>query len=116
MAINHRRKTSIRDRIVTGWAGFVTGNAVGRASVRDEKWNFCTSVGYEDENGDELFDLDNDPEETHNIAGNQPEIVAERRSDVEAVIGQPLPGRMIEVCDPAPAPMSHWLQQKLRKQ
>ena len=99
---------------MTGWAEFVTGNAVGRASVRDEKWNFCTSVGYEDENGDELFNLDNDPEETHNIAGHHPEIVAERRSDVEAVIGQPLPGRMIEICDPAPGPMAVWLSKKLK--
>lgn len=106
----------IRDRIVTGWASFITGNAVGRASVRDDRWNFCTSVGYEDEAGDELFDLANDLEERRNVAGLHPDVVADRRSDVEAVLGQPLPGRMVEVCDPAPAPMTHWLEQRLRRQ
>ena len=108
-------KAAVRDRIVTGWASFVTGNAVGRASVRDDRWNFCTSVGYEDEAGDELFDLKTDPEERRNVAGQYPDIVSERRGDVEAVLGQPLPGRMVEVCDPAPAPMSHWLDQYLRR-
>lgn len=108
-------QAAVRDRIVTGWASFVTGNAVGRASVRDDHWNFCTSVGYEDEAGDELFDLERDPEERRNVAGLHPDVVSERRSDVEAVIGQPLPGRMVEVCDPAPAPMTHWLEQRLRR-
>ncbi len=108
-------KASVRDRVVTGWASFVTGNAVGRASVRDEKWNFCTSVGYEDEAGDELFDLETDPDELYNVAAMHPEIVSERRGDVEAVIGQPLPGRMIEVCDAGPAPMSHWLGQLAKR-
>lgn len=106
-------QAAIRDRIVTGWASFITGNAVGRASVRDDRWNFCTSVGYEDQAGDELFDLERDPEELHNVAALHPDVVSARRGDVEAVIGQPLPGRMVEVCDPAPAPMSHWLQQRL---
>lgn len=106
-------QAAIRDRIVTGWASFITGNAVGRASVRDDRWNFCTSVGYEDEAGDELFDLERDPEELHNVAALHPDVVSARRGDVEAVIGQPLPGRMVEVCDPAPAPMTHWLAQRL---
>ena len=106
---------AVRDRIVTGWASFVTGNAVGRVSVRDDRWNFCTSVGYEDEEGDELFDLANDPEERRNVAGLHPDIVSARRGDVEAVIGQPLPGRMVEVCDPAPAPMTQWLEHRLRR-
>ena len=105
---------AVRDRIVTGWASFITGNAVGRASVRDDRWNFCTAVGYEDDAGDELFDLEKDPEERQNVAGLHPDVVSERRGDVEAVIGQPLPGRMVEVCDPAPAPMTHWLEQRLR--
>ena len=108
-------KISIRDRIVTGWAGFSTGNAGGRASVRDDRWNFCTAVGYEDEDGDELFDLTNDPEEEINVAQAHPEIVAAYRTEVEAVIGQPLPGRMIEVCDPAPGPMTVWLSKKLKE-
>ena len=108
-------QTAVRDRIVTGWASFVTGNAVGRASVRDDRWNFCTAVGYEDEAGDELFDLETDPEERRNVAGLHPEIVSERRGDVEAVIGQPLPGQMLEVCDEAPGPMSHWLGKLLQR-
>ena len=106
-------KSSIRDRIVTGWAGFVTGNGVGRASVRDDRWNFCTAVGYNDDAGDELFDIINDPNEVHNVASNHPDVVSRRRTDVEAVIGQPLPGHMVEVCDPAPGPMVRWLEQKL---
>ncbi len=108
-------RTAVRDRIVTGWASFVTGNAVGRASVRDDRWNFCTAVGYEDEAGDELFDLEIDPEERRNVAGLHPEIVSERRGDVEAVICQPLPGQMLEVCDEAPGPMSHWLGKLLQR-
>ena len=88
---------------------------MGRASVRDDRWNFCTAVGYEDEAGDELFDLETDPEERRNVAGLHPELVSERRGDVEAVIGQPLPGQMLEVCDEAPGPMSHWLGKLLQR-
>ena len=107
--------TSIRDRIITGWADFSVGNARGRASVRDAQWNFCTSIGYQDENGDELFDLTIDTEEVHNVASQHPEVVAKYRSEVEGLLGQPLPGQLIEVCDPAPGPMTRWLQQKLRE-
>jgi len=107
--------TSIRDRIITGWADFSVGNARGRASVRDAQWNFCTPIGYQDENGDELFDLTIDTEEVHNVASQHPEVVAKYRSEVEGLLGQPLPGQLIEVCDPAPGPMTRWLQQKLRE-
>ena len=82
--------------------------------MRDDRWNFCTAVGYEDEDGDELFDLTNDPEEEINVAQAYPEIVAANRTEVETVIGQPLPGRMIEVCDSAPGPMTVWLSKKLK--
>ena len=81
--------------------------------MRDNHWNFCTSVGYEDEKGDELFDIRSDPEEMVNVAGAHPAVVAERRRDVEALIGQPLPGHLIEVCDLEQAPMTRWLQKKL---
>jgi len=108
-----QEKALLRERIITGWAGFVTGNARGRVSVRDDHWNFCTSVGYQDENGDELFDVRSDSEEKVNVASDHPTIVAERRRDVEALIGQPLPGHFIEVCDPGQAPMTQWLQKKL---
>ena len=108
-------KSAIRERIITGWAEFVTGNARARVSVRDEHWNFCTAVGYTDENGDELFDVVNDPEEIHNVARDHPMVVSECRAEVEGSLGQPLPGRLVEVCDPAPGPMTHWLQKKLRE-
>jgi hypothetical protein len=108
-------KSAIRERVITGWAEFVTGNARARVSVRDEHWNFCTAIGYTDENGDELFDVINDPEEVHNVASDHPMVVAECRAEVEGLLGQPLPGRLVEVCDPAPGPMTHWLQKKLRE-
>ncbi len=108
-----QEKTFLRERIINGWAGFAVGNAVGRVSVRDDRWNFCTSVGYKDERGDELFDVRNDPEEKQNVASDHPDVVADRRRDVEALIGQPLPGHFIEVCDPGHAPMRVWLQKKL---
>ena len=95
-----QEKAFLRERIITGWAGFVTGNARGRVSVRDNRWNFCTSVGYRDEKGDELFDIRKDPGEKFNVASEHPSVVAERRRDVEALIGQPLPGHFIEVCRP----------------
>lgn len=108
-----QEKAFLRERIITGWAGFITGNARGRVSVRDNHWNFCTSVGYRDEKGDELFNIREDPEEKINVASEHPSVVAERRRDVEALIGQPLPGHFIEVCDPGHAPMTRWLQGKL---
>ena len=108
-------QSSIRDRIIIGWAGFATGNARGRVSVRDERWNFCTAVGYDDPDGDELFDLADDPAEIHNVAENHPAVVKACRAEVEGLLGQPLPGRMIEVCDPAVGPMTQWLQQKLQQ-
>ena len=36
-----QEKAFLRERIITGWAGFVTGNARGRVSVRDNRWNFA---------------------------------------------------------------------------
>ena len=48
-----------------------------------------------------------------NVASDHPAVVAERRRDVEALIGQPLPGHFIEVCDPGHAPMTRWLQKRL---
>ncbi len=108
-----QEKAFLRERIITGWAGFVTGNARGRVSVRDNRWNFCTSVGYRDEKGDELFDIRNEPEEKVNVASEHPAVVAERRRDVEALLGQALPGHFIEICDPGHPPMTRWLQKKL---
>ena len=109
-------KASIRERIITGWAEWgQAGTARGRASVRDDRWNFCTAVGYADQDGDELFDLSNDPEERHNVAADHPRVVAECRAEVEALIGQPLPGTMVELSDLAAGPMVDWLNRKLRE-
>ena len=107
--------SSIRDRIIIGWAEFANGNARARVSVRDARWNFCTAVGYDDPDGDELFDLTDDPAEIRNVAREHPAVVKACRAEVEGLLGQPLPGRMIEVCDPADGPMTRWLQQKLRQ-
>ena len=60
--------------------------------MRDERWNFCTAVGYEDEEGDELFELSRDPEERDNVAADHPQVVAACRAELEALLGQPLPG------------------------
>ncbi len=109
------KQESIRDRIIIGWADFTTGNARGRVSVRNDQWNFCTAIGYDDPDGDELFDLTDDPTEIHNVARNHPDVVQVGRAEVEGLLGQSLPGRMVEVCDPAVGPMTQWLQQKLRQ-
>ena len=76
---------SIRDRVITSWADFSVGNARSRVSVRDKQW--CTSVGYEDENGDELFDLNTDSEEVHNVAIQHPDLAAIYRSEIESLLG-----------------------------
>ena len=106
---------SIRDSIITGWAGWAEGNAVGRASVRDDRWNFVISAGEEDPNP-ELYDLQADPDEVNNVYAQHPEVVADRQRQVEALIGQPLPGRMNEVCDPAPAPLGVYLAKRFAKE
>ena len=107
---------AIRERIITGWANFGrAGAAGGRASVRDERWNFCTAVGYEDEEGDELFDLSRDPEERDNVAADHPQVVAACRAELEALLGQPLPGTVVEQSDLAVGPMVEWLNRKLRE-
>ena len=109
-------KTAIRDRIITGWAEMGTvGRARGRASVRDDRWNFCTAVGYEAGDGDELFDLSRDPEERANVAADHPGVVADRRAEVEALIGQPLPGTMADHTGTQVGPMVEWLNRRLRE-
>ena len=109
-------KCTIRERIITGWADMsAAGSGRGRASVRDDRWNFCTSVGYADEVGDELFDLSSDPEECHNVAGEHAGVVADCRAELEALIGQPLPGTGVEHTGVLEAPMVAWLNRRLRE-
>jgi arylsulfatase A-like enzyme len=110
------QKSAIRERIITGWADMsAAGSGRGRASVRDDRWNFCTSVGFEDEAGDELFDLSSDPEERHNVAGEHTRVVADCRAELEALIGQPLPGIGVEHTGVLEAPMVAWLNRRLRE-
>jgi hypothetical protein len=39
-------------------------------------------------------------------------VVALQRRRLEAVVGQPLPAQLNEVCDPAPAAMARWLRRR----
>ncbi len=103
----------LRDHVVIGWAGWSEGTARGRASVRDDQWNYSVSTGG-GELGERLFDLQADPGEETDVAAHHPDVLAARRSRVEAVLGQPLPGVHQEVCDrDAPAPLSVWLRPRL---
>ncbi len=104
-------RESLRDHIVTGWAGFTVGNAGGRAAVRDDDWNYITSV-HEEDPAPELYDLHADPGETHNVHDDHPDVIVRQRRRLEAVVGQPLPAHLNEVCDPSPAPFRVYLESK----
>jgi len=105
-------RSSLRDHIVIGWAGFVTGNAGGRASVRDDEWNYVVSV-HEEDSCPELYHLPSDPDEVRNVHDEHPEVVAKQRERLEAVVGQPLPAHLNEVCDSAPSSLHVFLQHRL---
>jgi len=96
-------RESVRDHVVIGWAGFSDGQAAGRASVRDDYWNYVVSVNEEDPNA-ELYHLPSDPDENKNVIGEHPEVVKKQRSRLEAILGQPLPAKMNEVCDKSAPP------------
>ncbi len=99
----------LRDHIVSGWASFVTGNAGGRACVRDDAWSYMTTV-HEEDPTPELYHLTEDPDEMNNVHDQYPTIVAQQRARVEAVVGQPLPAQLNEVCDPGPPPLYFYLR------
>ncbi|MBN1643160.1 MAG: sulfatase [Anaerolineae bacterium] len=103
----------LRDHVVIGWASFANGSAAGRASVRDDEWNYVTSVHERDPNP-ELYRLRHDPEERHNVHDLHPEVVALQRRRVEAVVGQPLPAQLNEVCDPSVPPLATYLRHRAR--
>lgn len=105
-------RAQLRDHVVIGWASFVTGNAGGRASVRDDEWNYVATV-HEAQPGPELYHLPTDPKEVRNVHDQHPEVAAMQRRRLEAVVGQPLPAQLNEVCDPGPAPMSTYLRRRL---
>ena len=94
---------TVRDHVVIGWASFANGPATGRASVRDDQWNYTVSLN--DPSKEELFDLAADPDENINIAADHPDVVALQRSRIQAVIHQPLPATFNEVCDPLARPI-----------
>ncbi len=100
---------ALRDHIVGGWAGWANGPAAGRAHVRDHEWAYMTSI-HENDPDSALYHLPSDPNERDNVAAKHPDVVAEQRCRIEAVVGQPLPAQLPEVCDPAPAPFDLWLQ------
>jgi arylsulfatase A-like enzyme len=103
----------LRDHIVSGWAGFVEGNAGGRAAVRDDDWNYVTTIHTEDPEP-ELYNLHADPNEVHNIHDTHPEVIERQRRRLEAVLGQPLPAKLNEVCDPSLSPLRIYLQKQSR--
>jgi len=103
-----REKEPIRDHIVIAWAGWSLGPAIGRVSVRDNEWNYICNVGKEDPNP-ELYYVPSDPEEKKNIAPEQPEVVSKQRKRIEAVLKQPLPGMMNELCDLAPSTFHQYI-------
>ena len=97
-------KDSVRDHVITGWAGWSDGRAQGRASVRDDEWNYVVSIGIEDPNP-ELYHLPSDIDEKNNVISKYPDVVKKQRTRLEAVLGHPLPAVQNEVCDRiAPAP------------
>jgi len=103
---------AVRDHVVIGWASFSTGPATGRASVRDDQWNYTVSLN--DVNNEELFDLAADPDEHTNVVADHPDVVALQRSRIQAVIHQPLPATFNEVCDHAPSPSAMFVQGRRR--
>jgi arylsulfatase A-like enzyme len=105
-------RDTLRDHVVIGWAGFVSGNAGGRASVRDDKWNYAVTV-HEADPEPELYYLPSDPDEAHNVHDQHPEVVARQHARLEAVVGQPVPAQLNEVCDPASPPMHFFLHHRL---
>jgi len=100
----------IREYAITGWAGWADGSARGRASVRDDRWNYCVGTGYPDDEP-ELFDLEADPKEIRNVASENPEIVTCQRERLEALLGRPVSAPMTEIDDrAAPPPMAAYIQ------
>jgi arylsulfatase A-like enzyme len=104
-----RDQAKIRDHVVIGWSEFSEGNATARCSVRDDSWNYVVAVGREDPEP-ELYDLEADPDEISNVHDQHPDVVAKQRARLEAVVGQPLPGQLNEVCDRYLRPFNRYWQ------
>jgi arylsulfatase A-like enzyme len=98
----------IRDYIITAWATHMAGPAGAHVSVRDDEWAYFCSV-HDEEAGDELYNWPTDPEEQSNVRDDHPDVVAKQRRRIEALVGQPLPTDLLEICDLAPAPIAEYL-------
>ena len=102
-----------RQPIVIGWANFSDGPATAFASVRTKQWNYIVPV-HEETGAAKLYNLMSDPGENENVLDAHPETVKELEKEVEALIGQPLPAQLTEICDPAPSPIMRYLRAKNR--
>ncbi len=108
-------REQIRDHVVSGWAGFNNGPAVGHASVRDREWNYIIAVGEHDPDP-RLFHLAEDPEEKTNVVADYPEVVEKQRNRLQAVLGGAPEAPQLEVCDLAPSPDMQYLAHKLPRE
>jgi len=88
---------AIRDHVVIAWADWAEGRARGAVSVRDDRWNFQTKTGQEDD-APALYDLIGDPNEDTNVIAGHSDVAEMQRRRVEAVMRQPLPGQHDEMC------------------
>ena len=103
-------RDKVRDYVVIGWAGWRIGPAGGRASVRTDEWNYVVTIDREDKG--ELYHLPSDPEEKHNVVEEYPEIANKLKAKIEALIGQPLPAVLPELCDRALSPIHEYWRRK----
>lgn len=72
--------------VITGWGPW--------AAVRDARWNLL--VHTQDLSvAPQLFDLQADPGELHNVAGRHADTVLRLLPELEAVLGGPLPARFV---------------------
>ncbi|MBT7164897.1 MAG: sulfatase-like hydrolase/transferase [Victivallales bacterium] len=98
----------LREKSLIGWAGPANANAGAFASVRTPQWNYATPTHALGQ--DVLYDLANDPDENVDVKAEHPDLVKEFQREVEAILGQPLPAKLNEVCDPETFPMLKYMR------
>ena len=76
------REVEQRDFVITGWNAY--------ASIRDDRWNYVTNWIAESPQP-ELYDLESDPEEAHNVHDLHPEIAGLFKRRLEEHLGGELP-------------------------
>jgi arylsulfatase A-like enzyme len=82
------------DRIVAAWGSMV--------SVRDNDWNLIMDPTQPEEGG-RLYELQADPDESHDVYGDHPDAVAELTAFLETTCG-PLPHAINHHGDPRQVP------------